>query len=226
MAEVTDPLSGETARLHDDIDRMRLSLDQKLDALEERLAPRELAQDAWDAVRQRSSVGAERAWRAARAYPLPAATILAGIGWLLYSRRSHGGRRRKASLGNLGSRIGDGAARTAAELGRRAEHAASAIRQNATRLVDRAAGRRRPASRFGELFDDHPLAFGSVCLLAGVVAGILIPASRREQRWMRAQRDRLVSSAREAGRQVVEKGRQAAEAAMDAAHSAVSETSR
>jgi hypothetical protein len=217
MAEVTGSLTGETARIHHDIDRTRMELDRKLDALEDRLTPRELAHDAWEAVRIRSRDSASRIWDSAMEYPLPAATIVAGIGWFLYSRGLAGGRHRHRSG------IGDGAARTAAELGRRASNAASAIRENAARFVDRTRGRRRRGDSIRHLFNDRPWVMGGLCLVAGIAAGLLIPASRRERKWIRAQRDRLVDTARAAGRQVLERGRQVAEAAIDAAHAAASE---
>ena len=50
-----------------------------------------------------------------------------------------------------------------------------------------------------------------------------VAATRREDEWLGTRRDRLVGSARAAGRRAFEKGRQVADAAMDAAESAARE---
>jgi hypothetical protein len=65
-------------------------------------------------------------------------------------------------------------------------------------------------SRLGELLEDRPLAAAGAVLAAGVLVGIALPATRREDEWLGDRRDDLLESAREAGRDVLETGRQAA----------------
>jgi len=90
MAEHKNELGDRCAQIRQEIARTRLRIDGRLDVLEARLAPREVALDAWAAARKRSSNGASRAWETVRSHPLPATAIAAGIGWLVSELRSRG----------------------------------------------------------------------------------------------------------------------------------------
>jgi hypothetical protein len=57
----------------------------------------------------------------------------------------------------------------------------------------------------------------------GLIGGLAIPSTRREDRLLGLVRDRIVRKARETGAELIERGEEAAERAIDAAERAVSE---
>jgi hypothetical protein len=108
---------------------------------------------------------------------------------------------------------------------------AESARAQAARLtstVNEGAGRiaesTREATRRAQVgveqaWDERPLALGLASLAVGAVAGWLLPPTRREDAWVGGTRDRWIESARERGREAVDKGRRMAEAAAGAAKS-------
>jgi len=78
-----------------DIDRTRSNMDQTFDAIESKLTPSQLLQEAWGIFKGGSGAGANKAMQIAKQHPLPAAVIGLGLGWLLLdsSRNTHKDRR-------------------------------------------------------------------------------------------------------------------------------------
>ncbi|MEA2695574.1 MAG: hypothetical protein QOJ16_4961 [Acidobacteriota bacterium] len=75
-----------------DIDRTRSNMDRTFDAIESKLTPGQLLQEAWGIFKGGSGAGASKAMQIAKQHPLPAAVIGLGIGWLLLdSSRKTGG---------------------------------------------------------------------------------------------------------------------------------------
>lgn len=78
-----------------------------------------------------------------------------------------------------------------------------------------------PIRGFWNTFQDHPVAMAAGFTAAGVLAGLLVPTSRREEEWIGPTADRLVQNARDSGRRAVqetsEKVGNVARAAADAA---------
>lgn len=72
---------------------------------------------------------------------------------------------------------------------------------------------------FQRTADAHPLAVGAGFLAIGVLAGILLPSSRKEDEWMGPSRDRIVHRTRDAAEEAVERGKQVAKTAVEAATS-------
>lgn len=69
----------------------------------------------------------------------------------------------------------------------------------AHRAVDFAGRELREAQDFSRhASETHPLAVGAVAIAAGLSVGLLLPATRREERLMGAGRERLVSEAKDA----------------------------
>ena len=114
-------------------------------------------------------------------------------------------------------RAGDLAERTrlqAASLGEAAKERAAQIGERA-RVTTRRLG-----TNAQRTFDERPLVVGAAGLALGLLAGLLAPRSIREDELMGESRDRLLDSARERSREVLDKGRRVAEVAVDAAKSA------
>jgi ElaB/YqjD/DUF883 family membrane-anchored ribosome-binding protein len=118
--------------------------------------------------------------------------------------------------------------------------AVHAVRDAASDVVDRAAhGIDRAQDQVGEWADDarrhavrieqrgeyaareNPLAAGAVALAAGLVAGLIIPETRREHQLMGEARDRVFDRAGEMAHRAGEKVREVAEEAGDVVRDAI-----
>ncbi|HWM90498.1 MAG TPA: DUF3618 domain-containing protein [Thermoanaerobaculia bacterium] len=98
--------------------------------------------------------------------------------------------------------------------------ATSAARERAAELSWQARERARYQARqarvgFWETMEERPLALGAAALALGVVAGLMIPSTRKEDELMGETRDRLMDRAKEVGGEALEKGKQVATVAVD-----------
>ena len=73
-------------QIRSDIDRTRADMDETFSALESKLTPGQVLEEAWGLFKGGSSAGATRLLRVVREHPLPAAVIGLGVGWLLVER--------------------------------------------------------------------------------------------------------------------------------------------
>ena len=129
-----------------------------------------------------------------REHPLPALTVGLGLGWLAVEGA------RAGSLLPLPAKW------------RRARRHAGA-----------AAGLRRRLGGLGAAIEERPLAVGVAALAIGMLAGVALPATRREDRLLGDARDDLLDSAREAGRDALEKGKEVARSAVERVKESVRE---
>lgn len=125
------------------------------------------------------------------------------------------GRERMSEFGHAGQR-------QARKLGRRARARAERTRQRAREGAAQAQERLNRgyvATRdtVTEAIEEYPLAIGAACLGLGLLGGLLIPRSRREDEWMGEASDELKSQARSTGKEVYERGKHVAEATAAAA---------
>jgi ElaB/YqjD/DUF883 family membrane-anchored ribosome-binding protein len=98
--------------------------------------------------------------------------------------------------------------------------ATSAARERAAELKWQARERARYQARqaqmgFWQSMEERPLAIGAAALALGVVAGLMVPSTRKEDELMGETRDRLMDRAREVGEEALEKGKQVASVAVD-----------
>jgi ElaB/YqjD/DUF883 family membrane-anchored ribosome-binding protein len=122
-----------------------------------------------------------------REHPLPALTVGLGLGWL-------------AVEGARGGPLLPLPAKW-----RRARRRSSGA----------AAGRRGGLGGLRGAIEERPLAVGVAALAIGLLAGVAMPATRREDELLGDARDELLDSAREAGRDALEKGREVARSAVE-----------
>ena len=118
----------------------------------------------------------------------------------------------------MASSIKDRTSEAAGAAKERAAEMASGLRGAAKSLRsgtrDRAGQIRRG---FWHTFEDRPLSVGAVVASAGVLAGLLFPRTRTEDKLMGESRDRLAGAAEETGATVAQKGGEVAERAVEAA---------
>jgi ElaB/YqjD/DUF883 family membrane-anchored ribosome-binding protein len=243
MAASKDPLTGNssaspytradshadpealTSAIQGDIERTRSQMDQTLEELEERLTPSRLLDDSWQFVKESSASGANRVWNLAKEHPLPALTVGVGLGWLIYESR-HGGRLRggngrelvRSANGKL-RRAKRRAGQAVEDLGDKASDAAGQVKRQA-RQLGRLGGRLRDQagrakSNLGDFVEERPFAAGAATLALGLLAGLMVPATEREDEWLGEKRDELLAEVKEASREALEKGKELAHEAVD-----------
>jgi ElaB/YqjD/DUF883 family membrane-anchored ribosome-binding protein len=111
----------------------------------------------------------------------------------------------------------------------KASQAADAVRAQATRAAETVrhqashAGEqardvaRRAGGEFDRMLREEPLTVGLGALAVGVLAGLLLPGTRREDEALGEVRDRKLEHARDAAREVLDKGKQVVRTAVQAA---------
>jgi hypothetical protein len=107
------------------------------------------------------------------------------------------------------SYLGDRTRERASNLGHRVTDEASELRYRARSQA------RRAKTGFWQMLEENPLMVGAATLALGVIAGLSIPSTRKEDELMGETRDRLVDEIKEVGQETLEKGRHVAEAVAD-----------
>ncbi len=74
---------------------------------------------------------------------------------------------------------------------------------------------RRAKTGLWQTLEENPLMVGAATLAVGVIAGLLIPETEKENELMGETRDHLFEEVKEAGQQTLEKGKHVAEAVAD-----------
>ena len=125
-----------------------------------------------------------------------------------------------ASAGHRVADAADTVRERASDLGHRTRERASELkdrtREKATELGYRTRSQARRAQvGFWEMMDENPLAVGVATLALGVLAGLSLPSTRREDEILGETRDRLVDRLEEVGREALDKGKQVAGTAVD-----------
>lgn len=101
---------------------------------------------------------------------------------------------------------------------------AEAVKSRASRMGQQARHTaQRASSEFDHLLREQPLVVGLGAMAVGVLAGLLLPATRREDEAMGEVRDRKLDQARSAARETLEKGKQVARTAVESAKQTVKE---
>lgn len=129
----------------------------------------------------------------------------------------------KDAASSAGHRVAD----AASSAGHKVADVAGSVRERASELSHRTRDKatalgyntrykaRRAQTGFWQMMEENPLAVGLATLTLGVLAGLSLPATRRENELMGETRDRLVDRIEEAGREALEKGKQVAETAVE-----------
>jgi ElaB/YqjD/DUF883 family membrane-anchored ribosome-binding protein len=223
-SSASEPLDKDTRveveTLKVEIEQTRSGIGETLQALEDRLTPRNLASDAAAAVKDKAARTMEQAMTTAsrrmgdmadktrdaaqsvaetvRGNPWPAVIVGAGLGYVLY--RTFGERRQdwEASWNNRAYAYGELYDEPYAS----AEERETFVRRSADKIGRRASSLGRQASstaqRTGRMFRDNPLGFGIAAMAVGAAIGLSAPETETENEWMGETRDRVVDRAREA----------------------------
>jgi len=295
MAESKDALTETgtqptSTQIRSEIERTRAEMDSTFDALERKMTPGQILEEAWHLTRGGTTAGASKLWQVAREHPLPATVIGLGLGWLLVESTRGDGRSAQSSLGrgtsyrrqNLyeggagygaypdsyntdyveswegsqSSGLSDRVSSAAGSVKDAASHAAGSVKGAASHAADTVKGAassaghkvadvassvrgrasdlghltrdkasdlkyrtrtqaRRAQTGFWEMMEENPLAVGLSTLVLGVLAGMALPSTRREDELLGETRDRVVDRIEEVGREALDKGKQVAGTAVD-----------
>jgi ElaB/YqjD/DUF883 family membrane-anchored ribosome-binding protein len=216
-----------------EIEQTRERMSRDIDALGERLSPRNLAHDAMDSVAQRARRTGTRFIDFVRENPLPVAAVGIGVTWFMtqrskspvsgdrmaryaYSgpeRRSTGFRER---VGEAASHARDAVSHAAGSAAERAGELGSGAMSHVQELGSGAKSRMRnlgtaARARAHDLGTsartqaaENPLAVAAGAAIIGLALGFLLPETRRENQVMGGTRDRLADRAGDAAHRVAD----------------------
>jgi hypothetical protein len=111
----------------------------------------------------------------------------------------------KEHASDLGHQVAD----TASNLGHQAKDRAVALKYQAKRQA------RNAKLGFWQTMEENPLMIGAATLALGVIAGLLVPSTDKEDELMGETRDHLLDEVKEAGQQALDKGKHVADAVVD-----------
>lgn len=123
--------------------------------------------------------------------------------------------RHQASM--MSAQMRDQASRMGRQVSEKARYGAHVAQEKASEAAHVTQEKAR------ETYGSHPMLVGLGILAAGLLAGLAIPSSRRENRLMGHQRDELFESAQEYGEELMERGKNVAHRAAEAAQNEAQE---
>lgn len=215
MAEKTN-ITRQAPRniIEEDIVHTRQELGETVNAIQEKISPARLKEEATgrirSRVRERTSRIRETAKEAGstvvsrmKTNPVPFAMVSVGAAWLLFSRMS----------GN-GQLMAEGGARVREKGSRFAGKARQSVSRFRGAAQERTVGAK---NRFRQMVHENPLGMFFSALAVGAAFGLAIPESRKERDIMGSASDSLLTRAKETAQKTIEKAQHAAEKAVQAA---------
>ena len=233
----------EIERTRAEIERTRADMGETVDAIQQRLSPENLKEQAKDRVMGATVGRAQEAgsgiMQTIRANPVPAALTGIGLTWLFASaRRSQSSGRPTydaydydypppyddtttsgpssagEALGRTRNRVGE----TASRAQDRAGQVASQAQDRVSNLSDQARYQTRRANdQLQRMLRQNPLTVGALAVGLGAAIGLALPQTRQEHEVMGEARDTLVEKAQEKAGEAQEKVQRVAEEAQSAA---------
>lgn len=237
--ESTNPNGRSPEEIQQGIQQTRMQLDSTLDAIQRRLSPGSLADEAMRYMRgSGANEFAQNLNESVKRNPIPVALMGVSLAWLMWSGRE--GQYQSGHAGDshaLRDRLG--------EAGDRAREQASRLKEGARQGVEQAARVREGAKQgaeqvrhsarqgaeqvrdsFEAMLRDQPLLLGALGVAAGAALGALLPSTRPEDELMGEASEQLGEAAKEQMHLQLRKGKRAAEAASDAAKEEVRDPGR
>ena len=243
VADEAEVERDEIERSRAEIERTRAEMGETVDAIQQKLSPENLKEQAKDRVRE-TTVG--RAMETVRENPLPAALTGIGLGWLFMSARKRSSGRVTSrdeayysydyspsygyppryegqevdgpSNGQALERARDRVGETASQAQDKAGQVASQAQNQVSRLGDQAQYRtRRAGEEFQRVLRENPLTVGAIVAGVGAAIGLALPETGKENEVMGEARDTFVEKAQEKVQETQEKVQRVTEEAQSAA---------
>jgi len=177
----------ETDDLCREIASTRRRLEERADALRDRMTAKELIRPVTDRLKDTLGAGGEKILEAFRDNPVPLTLVGIGLGWLMlkdggYLYRGRGGGSRLRSMSRdareAAQTVGEAAGAVSEKVSNMAEQTREAAHQ-ARESVRRGAA--HTADWFSRTLEENPLSLAIGALAAGLVAGLAIPVTEKEQ---------------------------------------------
>lgn len=218
--------ADDPAAIQREIEETRSQMTTTLNAIEQKLSPRQITNEVFDTVRDAvlgTGDGSNDMLQMIRNNPIPGALVGLGLGWMIFSNRGraiasdvYGASARWLPQGRQGTNgSGNGllhrAAVAASDVGERARETTAQVSEKARALAGTAT---RPTARLAE---DNPLLVGAVGVILGATIAVVLPMTRRENEVLGDAQAELVERAEDIGREVVDRARTVAETAGRAA---------
>jgi len=245
------PAEANSNEIRDNIRRTRAAMDETLAALSAKIHPKTLLDDVIDSFSSAdgengvSDMG-QKLLASIKTNPIPLGLIATGLTWMVLSSRDQDTDRPNGSFSNdeeglrrsrQPERHRWGSSAAVADLDwerRRALEGKSDEDENTSRLgrvakapahAVRGVGRglQRGGHAISNGIEDHPFSIGLTALSLGLIAGMFLPASSKEDKILGPRSDRLLDSAKNAGKDLIHDAKSAVKAGADAAERSLRE---
>jgi ElaB/YqjD/DUF883 family membrane-anchored ribosome-binding protein len=217
--------------LEREIDQTRARMNQTLGALERRLTPGQIVDEAVGLFREHGRDFAANLGSSIKENPVPAMLAAVGIGWLMFGQKrpsppmsAYGhyadynpddegtvggvGESIKSKVADAGEKVRSGAI-AAADSWTSSKYA---VRDRMSRTAGTAqAQANRAREGFNTLLEEQPIILGALGLAVGAAIGTMLPSTEQEDRLLGPARDKMISQIKERGSEVYEQVREKAE---------------
>jgi hypothetical protein len=220
--------------LEREIDQTRGQMDQTISALERRLSPGQLVDEALGLFREHGGDFAANLGNSIKQNPLPVMLAAVGIGWMIFMPNQPSSMTNYNNTtdeeGSLAG-VGESIISNAADVSEKVKTSTVAARDRLTNSwvssKDAAMGRvsqtattaqaqaRRAREGFNNLLRDQPIILGALGLALGAAIGAVLPSTEEEDRLLGPARDKTISQIKERGAEAYERVRETAENAVE-----------
>jgi len=227
-----DAQKNDPEALEREIDRTRAQMDQTLGALERKLSPGKLVDEALGLFREHGGDFAANLGNSIKQNPVPVMLAAVGIGWMMFASNrqssnydydSNGeaslagvGESIKSKAADAGEKLKTGAAAAHDQLANSWESSKDAVMG---RIIETASTAHSQAKRAREglntLLQEQPIILGALGLAVGAALGAVLPSTEHEDRLLGPVRDKTISQIKERGAEAYEQVRDTAENAVE-----------
>jgi ElaB/YqjD/DUF883 family membrane-anchored ribosome-binding protein len=228
--------------LEREIDQTRAQMDQTLGALEQKLSPGKLIDEALGLLREHGGDFAANLGNSVKQNPMPVMLAAVGIGWMMFgsNRRSSvtkydydpnveaglaGVESIKSKAADAGEKLKTGAAAARDQLANSWASSKDAVMGRMSETASTAhAQARRAREGLNTLLQEQPIILGALGLAVGAAIGAVLPSTEHEDRLLGPVRDKTISQIKERGAEAYEQVRDTAENAVESVRQAAKNT--
>jgi ElaB/YqjD/DUF883 family membrane-anchored ribosome-binding protein len=234
--------------LEREINQTRARMNQTLGALERRLTPGQIVDEAMGLFREHGRDFAANLGTSIKENPVPAMLAAVGIGWMILAPKrpswpssayghyadydpndegSVGGvdESIKSKMADAGEKVRGGAIGARDRIGESWTSSKDAVMGRMSQTAGMAqAQANRAREGFNTLLEEQPIILGALGLAVGAAIGAMLPSTEQEDRLLGPARDKTFSQIKERGSEVYEQVRERAENAVEKVQQAVQNT--